>query len=96
MTKIGNLVSSLEVGGKKIQNPDWWYTRHKLKKDAKMKELIAQHSKINCRCSYTVNKSHNGYGDISEREALLRSMNDSETAWWDKSTRKQHNIILFR
>ena len=96
MPKIGDLISSLEIKGKKMEAPDWWATKHKLKKEAQSMEMTR--AKLDLQKSYEVNSAN----DISAEEyaAQMRSGLDlpayNEYAPWSSIYRPSKTIIIAR
>lgn len=96
MPKIGNLVSSLEIKGRKIDTPDWWATKHILKKEAKTMEMTKV--KVDLGKSYEVNS-----GIETSAEAYAAQMRASldlpqydEFAPWCNIHRPSKTIVILR
>ena len=96
MPRIGDLVSSLEIKGKKIEAPDWWATQHKLKKEAKTMEMTRV--KLDTQKSYEVNTvselSAEAYAARMRAELDLPQYN--EFAPWSNIHRPSKTIIIAR
>ncbi len=97
MAKIGNLISSIQVGKKKFKNPEWWNTTHKLKKEIKYTKYCKANSNLNS--SYRVNS---GVGEKSADRIISEYRNDLSSAKykvfapWNPMFRPFKQIILFR
>jgi len=96
MPKIGDLVSSLQIRGNKIEAPDWWATKHKLKKEAQTMEMLR--TKIDVKKSYEVNRADNRSADqiAGEMMAALDLPAYSEFAPWSNIYRPSKTIIIAR
>lgn len=95
MPKIGDLVSKLQVGNKTFKNPEWWSTQHKLKKDAKLAELLKVKIDI---AEFSVNKSVQELADVTTNNMLanLDMFKYREFAPWSNIFKKTKSIILFK
>lgn len=97
MPKIGDLVSILQVGNKTYQKPQYWSTKHKLKKTLKMEQLCKL--KVNLNSSYRVNSNEpkNGIQTINKyNSSLVNLSEDKELAPWAPELKRFKTLILFK
>ena len=96
MSKIGNLISKLQIDGKTFKNPEWWSTKHKLKCNVRDNEEFV--TRVDLKKSYQVNSETEMPSDllISEMRAALDSPRFSEFAPWNPVFRKSNPIITLR
>ncbi len=95
MPKIGDLVSKLQVGNKTFKNPEWWSTQHKLKKDAKLAELLKVKLDI---AEFSTNKQVEESFNlkIHNMMANIDIPKYNEFAPWSNIFKKTKSIVLFR
>ncbi len=96
MPKIGDLVSKLQIKDKTFKNPEWWSTKHKLKRNLRENEEYIE--KLNARTTLKINSGDDISSDtfIREMQASLDSPRYGELAPWNPIFNKSKNIIIFR
>ena len=95
MAKIGDLVTKLQIDGRTFENPEWWFTQHKLKKQIKQEDMFR--TKIGAAL-YRVNSGNNLSADTFTKQlkASLDSPKYKDLAPWNKIFNIGKNIIIFK
>jgi len=97
MARIGDLVSSIQVGKKRFKKPEWWSTTHKLKKEIKYEQYCKANS--NLTCSYRINtagESKDINSIVSNYISDLSSDSHKVFAPWNPMFRQFKTIVIFR
>jgi hypothetical protein len=87
MAKIGNLISSLKIDKKVLKNPEWWNTKHKLKKE------ISPYAGINASARFNTSYYVSGSKDFDTFEKRHDKL--PEYASWNPIFRSGKTIITF-
>ena len=100
MPKLSEALSTLTVGGKKFQNPEWWSSKHKITREVKrenvMKEIIERNtSKIGGQLE-VVSLENQPQTDVYVRQmqTMLDSDQFSEFAPWNPIHRKTKVVFV--
>lgn len=102
MPKLSEALTTLTVGGKKFQNPEWWSSKHKLTRKVKqentIKEIIQRNTpKIGGQFE-VVTLENQPPADVYVRQmqTMLDSEKFSEFAPWNPIHRKTNIVFINR
>lgn len=96
MPKIGNLISSIHVKGKKYNKPEWWAAKHKIRKNVKKTSLYKANANFNF--SYRVNSSRlkGSIWDEFKSNLSVESKKYPDLAPWNPALRPSKQLVIFR
>ena len=102
MPKLSEALTTLTVGGKKFQNPEWWSSKHKLTREVKRenstKEIIQRLTpKIGGQLEVvTLEKQPSADIYVRQMQTMLDSEKYNEFAPWSPIHRKTKVIFINR
>lgn len=102
MPKLSEALTTLTVGGKKFQNPEWWSSKHKLTREVKReistKEIVQRLTpRIGGQLEVvTLEKQPSADIYVRQMQTMLDSEKYKEFAPWNPIHRKTKIIFINR